>query len=73
MALVSIHLSNKEEKLINNYCKLHGISISEAFKETLLEKIEDEFDLKEFEAASKEITKNKKTYSIDELRETYNL
>ena len=55
------------------YCQLHGISISEAFKRALMEKIEDEFDLAEFEVALKEFEENPVTHTLEELREAYKL
>lgn len=41
----SIRLSEQEKQLANSYARLHSISIGEAFKQALFEKIEDEFDL----------------------------
>ena len=42
----SIRLTEEERKLADSYAKLHSLSISEAFKRALFEKIEDEFDIK---------------------------
>lgn len=41
---LSIRLSEDERQLVNSYAKIHSISIAEAFKRALFEKIEDEFD-----------------------------
>ena len=41
----SIRLTEEERKLADSYAKLHSLSISEAFKRALFEKIEDEFDI----------------------------
>ena len=38
----SIRLSEKERKLATSYSHLHGISLGEAFKQALFERIEDE-------------------------------
>lgn len=42
---LSIRLSEDERLLVNSYAKLHSISVAEAFKRALFEKIEDEFDI----------------------------
>ncbi|MFI3172737.1 MAG: DUF6290 family protein [Eubacteriales bacterium] len=42
---ISIMLSEDEEHLIKFYAKLNSISIEEAFKRALFEKIEEEYDI----------------------------
>ena len=59
----SIRLSAEEKSLAESYAKLHAMSLGEAFKKALFEKIEDEFDLKEFETALAEYKANPTTYS----------
>lgn len=41
----SIRLSAEEKRLAESYAKLHSVSVGEAFKKALFEKIEDEFDI----------------------------
>lgn len=41
----SIRLSDEEKKLAESYAKIHSMSLGEAFKKALFEKIEDEFDI----------------------------
>ena len=45
----SMRLSHEEEQLAKSYAKLQGISLADAFKKALFEKIEDEFDLAVYE------------------------
>lgn len=40
-----IRLSEKERKLAESYARLHAMSLGEAFKKALFERIEDEYDL----------------------------
>lgn len=40
----SIQLSEEEKKLAGSYAKQHNISLGEAFKNALFEKIEEEYD-----------------------------
>lgn len=47
---------------------MHSISLSEAFKQALFEKIEDEYDASVFEEAKKEYeSSGKQSRPIDEL------
>lgn len=43
--LLTIHLAREEEKLVSHYARFHSISMGEAFKKALFEKIEEEYDL----------------------------
>lgn len=64
----SIRLSEDERQLVNSYAKIHAISVSEAFKKALFEKIEDEYDVAVANAAYDEYVKSgKKSRPIDEL------
>ena len=38
----SIRLTEEERKLVDSYAKIHSISVGEAFKKALFEKIEEE-------------------------------
>ena len=50
----SIRLSEEERKLADSYARLHSMSMGEAFKRALFERIEDEYDLTVAEDAQKE-------------------
>lgn len=41
----SIRLSPEERQLAESYAKLHSLSLAEAFKSALFEKIEEEYDI----------------------------
>lgn len=73
MAVVSGRMNEEESRLLMSYAKLHGLSISEAYKRALLEKIEDEFDAADLIEAAARFEKEPKTHSLDELRKTYGL
>ena len=64
---VSVRLSEKEDILIRNYARLNNISVSELFRRAVLEKIEDEIDLKAYEKAMEEYKKNPVTYTHEEV------
>lgn len=64
----SIRLTKEEKALAESYAKLHSISLGEAFKKALFERIEDEYDLTVAEEAYSEYLKNgKKSRPISEL------
>ena len=45
----SIRLTKEERKLAESYAKLNSMSLGEAFKRALFEKIEDEYDAAVFQ------------------------
>lgn len=66
--MLSLRLSNEDERLIRNYAKYNQLTVSEFLRMAALERIENEYDLqalKEYEErkASGEI----KLYSHDEV------
>lgn len=64
----SIRLTEEERKLVNSYAKIHSISVGEAFKKALFEKIEEEFDIAVADEAYNEYVKSgKKSRPIEEL------
>lgn len=64
----SIRLTDEEKKLAESYAKIHAISVGEAFKNALFERIEDEYDIKVAEEAYKEFLKDPKTYTFEEAK-----
>ncbi len=54
----SIRLTEQEKMIADSYARLHSVSLGEAFKQALFEKIEDEFDLQVFEEAHREYEKS---------------
>ena len=64
----SIRLSVEEKKLAESYAKLHAMSLGEAFKKALFEKIEDEYDIIVAEEAYNEyVNDGEKSRPISEL------
>ena len=50
----SIRLSKEEKLLAESYAKLHSVSLAEAFRRALFERIEDEYDVVVAEEAYQE-------------------
>lgn len=64
----SIRLTEQEKQIADSYARLHSISLGEAFKQALFEKIEDEYDLAVYEEAHKEYeSSGRKSRPIEEL------
>ena len=64
----SIRLTEEERKLADSYAKIHSVSIGEAFKRALFEKIEDEYDIAVADEAYDEYVKGgKKSRPIGEF------
>jgi hypothetical protein len=64
----SIRLTEDEKLLADSYAKLHALSLGEAFKRALFERIEDEYDIAIGEEAYDDYAKDgKKSTPITEL------
>ena len=64
----SIRLTEEERNLADSYAKLHSMSMGEAFKRALFERIEDEYDVAVANEAYNEYLKSgKKSRPISEL------
>lgn len=50
----SIRLTEQEKRIADSYARLHSLSLGEAFKQALFEKIEEEYDIIVFDEAYKE-------------------
>lgn len=64
----SIRLTDTERALAESYAKLHALSLAEAFKQALFEKIEDEYDIALADEAYEEYLRSgKQARPIEEL------
>ncbi|MGE5580198.1 MAG: type II toxin-antitoxin system RelB family antitoxin [Bacillota bacterium] len=65
---ISVRLTDEEAQLIKRYAALKRLSVSDVVRNAVLEKIEDEFDLKTALQALEEHKKNPVTYTHDEVK-----
>lgn len=64
----SIRLTEKEKSIAESYARLHSMSLAEAFKRALFERIEDEYDIAAANEAYDDYVKSgKKSKPISEL------
>ena len=70
----SIRLTVAERAIANSYAKLHSVSLGEAFKNALFEKIEDEYDITvAAEAYQEYVSTGKKSRPFSELKKELGL
>ena len=69
----SIRLTEEEKALAESYARLHSMSLAEAFKRALFERIEDEYDIIIADEAYREYLENPKTYTHEEAKELLGL
>lgn len=64
---ISLRLNEQDTELIKRYAEFNKVSVSELIRRVVLEKIEDEYDLKEYEKALAEYRNNPTIYTLDEV------
>lgn len=70
---ISLRLNAEDALLVKDYARIHNISVSDLFRQAVLEKIEDEYDLKAYEKAIAEYRDDPETYSLDEVEKELGL
>ena len=65
---ISVRLNEEDTKLIKEYAEINKMSVSDMIRNAILEKIEDEYDLKAYKKAMEEYKKNPKTYTLEEVK-----
>lgn len=70
---ISVRLNDKDTELIKAYAEMNGMSVSELVRKAIIEKIEDEYDLKCYYEAMEEYKKNPKTYTLEEVKKELKL
>ena len=74
MSVISIRTTEEEKELIKSYADFYGVSVSDFVKTSVIERIEDMFDLRSIE----EYEQNRRdgsteTYSINEVKKQLGL
>lgn len=70
---VSLRLNDNDAELIKAYASVRGISVSELLRDSVIQRIEDEFDINAYTLALDEYEKNPITYSLDEIEKDLGL
>ena len=64
---ISLRLNDEDSLLIKKYAELNRLSVSDLIRQTVMERIETEYDLEMFEKAVAEYKNNPVTYSLDDV------
>lgn len=64
---VTLRMSDDDSRIIRNYAKLHGITVSEFMRRAAMEKIEDEIDLEIALRAKADYETEPVSYSHDDV------
>ena len=67
MAVVSVRINSQEERLIEEYAKSKNMTVSTFFRESVLEKIEDDINLGLYRQAMKEHKENSQNISFEDM------
>ena len=70
---ISLRLNEADTMLFKKYAKLNGITVSELIRDSVIKRIEDEYDLKAYEEAMAEFRANPITYSLDDVEKELDL
>ena len=70
---IYLRLNEADSMLFKKYAELHGISVSELLRRSVLEHIEEEYDLQAYEKALAEYKENPITYTLDEVEKELGL
>ena len=62
---LSLRLSDEDVTLIRRYADMNGMTISEPVRRSVIERIEDELDLKLYEKAMADFKADPVTYTLD--------
>lgn len=70
---ISLRLSDEDTMLIKKYAEINRLSVSELIRQTIMERIETEYDLEVFDKAVEEYKSNPITYSLDDVEKELGL
>lgn len=70
---ISVRLSEEDTKIIKAYAEMNNTTLSDLIRNAIIEKIEDEYDLKCYEKAIEEYKKNPVTYTHEQVAQLLEL
>lgn len=70
---ITVRVTENQRQLIEDYAKCQGLSISEVMKRAIFDEIEDEYDIREAEAAIAECEATGITYTHEEMKKRLGL
>lgn len=70
---ISLRLSDDDTMLIKKYAEINKMSVSDLIRQSILERIENEYDLEMFDKALAEYKADPITYSLDDVEKELGL
>lgn len=70
---ISLRLNDEDALLIKKYAEFNNLSVSDLIRQTIMERIENEYDLALFAEAMAEYKNDPTTYSLDEVEKELGL
>ncbi|MCF0152372.1 type II toxin-antitoxin system RelB family antitoxin [Megasphaera sp.] len=70
---ISLRLNKADSILFKKYAELNGITVSELVRRSVIERIEDEYDLKAYKEALAEFESDPIVYSLNEVEKELGL
>ena len=70
---ISLRLNEEDSLLIKKYAQLNKMSVSDLIRQTVMERIEEDYDKELFTKALEEYKKDPVTYSLDEVEKELGL
>ena len=70
---ISLRLNERDSDLFKRYAEMHGITVSELVRQSVMARIEDEYDLQAYEKALRDFQADPVTYSLDEVEKELGL
>ena len=67
MNLITLRINDRDNKLVRDYAKANNITISDLIRDSVLERIEDDIDLKLYDQAMKDYKENPQDISFNEM------
>ena len=64
---ISLRLNNEDTELVKSYANMHGLTVSEFVRKSIMERIEDELDLKAYNEAMEKYKENPVSFSWEEI------
>ena len=70
---ISLRLNDADTMLIKKYAEMNGMSVSDLIRQSVIERIENEFDLSAYERALAAYRADPVTYTLDEVEKELGL
>lgn len=70
---ISLRLNDRDSSLFKRYAEMHGITVSELVRQSVMARIEDEYDLQAYDKALCDFHADPVTYSLDEVEKELGL